>query len=242
VPSCVRAARARALAPLALPLTVALAAALAGCGGSSGNGIASKSPAEILAASRAAAEGATSVHVVSRASQGRLSLTSDLELAGDRGRARVSFLGRTREVIRIGDTLYLKGYSAVYKRLGRSTDPHVPRGAWVKAPANSGRLVSLAALTNLRTELGLLLGSTVPLTKGATTAVNGQHAIELKEKTAKGFTGFLYIATTGTSYPIELVKHGAETGQITFSGWNEPVSLTAPANAVALSKLKPNGR
>jgi len=46
-----------------LSLVMALTA-LAGCGGSSsGNGVASKSPPEIIAAARAAADGASTVHV-----------------------------------------------------------------------------------------------------------------------------------------------------------------------------------
>jgi hypothetical protein len=63
--------------------------------------------------------------------------------------------------------------------------------------------------------------------------VNGQKAIELK-MTAKLFSGSLYIATTGKPYPIELIKRGRETGQTTFSHWNQSVSLTAPPNAIAV--------
>jgi len=54
------------------------------------------------------------------------------------------------------------------------------------------------------------------------------------EQTAKLYSGALFIATTGKPYPVELVKHGKETGQTTSSGWNQPVSLSAPANAVAI--------
>ncbi len=72
MPSRLQSARARARAPLALLLAAALAvavAALAGCG-SSGNGVASKSPSEILAASKAAALSASSVHVVEQQPRG----------------------------------------------------------------------------------------------------------------------------------------------------------------------------
>ncbi|MFI4971284.1 MAG: hypothetical protein ACHP7H_01280 [Hyphomicrobiales bacterium] len=221
------------MSALALLLTVALAVSLTGCGGSSGNGIASKTPTEILAASKAAADSATSVHVAGKSSQGPLSLTLNLDLASNGGRGQISGLGLAYEVIRVGDTLYAKGNHAFYTRLSATTGLHLPQGVWLKAPASGGKLAQLASFTNLSRELGRLLSSTGPVTKGATTTVNGQKAIELKES-AKLFSGSLFIATTGKPYPVELLKRGRESGQTTFSGWNAPVSLTAPANAIAI--------
>jgi hypothetical protein len=234
-------ARARAGAPLALLITAVLAAALTGCGGSSGNGIASKSASDILAAAKAAAVSATSVHVAAKNSQGPLSLTLNLDLAGNGGRAQVSLapLGLPFELIRIGSTLYLKGSPAFYKRLGAGA-AKVPPGTWLKVPISNGQLAQLAVYTDLSGELNLLLSSTAPITKGATTTVNGQKAVELKQ-TAKLFAGSLYVATTGKPYPIQLVKRGRESGLITFSHWNAPVSLTAPPNAIALSRLGHEG-
>ncbi len=236
----IRVARARLHIPLALLIAVSLTGVLAGCDGSSGNGIASKSAAEILAASRTAAEHASSVHVLSNDSQGRLSLTTNLELAQNGGRATLSFLDLGYEVIHIGDTLYFKGSRALYARLFGAGDSHVPQGTWLKAGANTSTLAGLAGLTDLASRLDLLLRSSGPLTKGATTRVDGQPAIELKAA-AKLFTGSLYIATTGKPYPIELVKHGRETGQTSFTDWNQPIKLSAPADAVDLGKLEHKG-
>lgn len=245
--SRVRAARERACAPLALLLAAALA--IDGCGsssntGPSANGVASKSPSEILAASSAAAQGASSVRVVDSSGAGPASLSLNLQLAGDGGRTRVSLLGLAFEEIRVANTLYVKGDPAFYRRLGRverlGAPVRVPRGTWLKAPANSGKLAQLAAFTK-RSELPLLLRSTGSLAKGAASIINGQRAIELKE-TAKLFTATLYIATTGKPYPIQLVKRGRESGQVTFSGWNQPVSLAAPAKTIELAKLAHKGR
>jgi len=217
---------------LGASLALLLAVALAGCGGSSGNGVTSKSPTEILAASKAGAVSATSVRVSSKNSQGPLLRTSNLELASNGGRAQVSAFGLAFELIRAGNTLYLRGTRAFYQRLGGSA-AHVPQGAWLKAPANgSVQLAQLAAFTDLSGELNRLLSTSGPTAKGATTTVNGQKAIELKE-TAKLFSRSLYVATTGKPYPIQLVNRGREAGLIRFSGWNEPVSLTAPPNAIA---------
>jgi hypothetical protein len=209
---------------------------LGGCGGPSGNDVASKSPMAILAASKAAAASATSVHVVSETSQGPLSFTADLELASGGGRGRVSVIGLAFEVIRIGETAYLKGSTAFYRHLDAVTADvaaKAPHGTWLKAPVSSPQLARLAAFTDLNGELDRLLGSAGTFTKGITTTVDGQSVIELKEA-SRLFSGSLFIATTGKPYPIQLIKRGKEKGQTTFSDWNRPVSLSAPANAIAI--------
>ena len=70
--------------------------------------------------------------------------------------------------------------------------------------------------------------------KGAITTVNGHKVIAVND-TTKG--GTLHVATTGKPYPIEVQKKGSEGGRIAFDHYNEPVSLSAPANAVDLSQL-----
>jgi len=47
--------------------------------------------------------------------------------------------------------------------------------------------------------------------------------------------GTLYVANSGTPYPAAAIADDPSAGgTITFDGWNEPVTLTAPADAVAL--------
>jgi hypothetical protein len=230
----VRTARISIRSGTGVPLVVFAVLALAGCG-SAGNGIASKTPGEILAASRAAATSASSVHVASKASEGRLAVTINAQLASDGGRVQVSVLGVAYEVIRIGQTVYLKGSPIVYRRLGIAAK--LPRGTWLSGPV-SGPLGGLAAFTDLSRELNRILPARNDvLAKGASTTLDGQHALELKV-TAKLFKGILYIPTTGKPYPIELTKHGRETGQSTFSEWNKPATLNPPANTINLDQLE----
>jgi hypothetical protein len=226
-------ARSRAGATLGPLLTAVLAATLAGCGGSSGNGVASRSAPEILAASIAAADSAASVHVAGRSAQGQLALTLETDLATNGGHARVSVLGAAYELIRLGNILYLKGNSAFDTRVDSATGLHVPKGVWLRARAHSGPTAQLASFTDLSGELRRLLSNAYRITKGAATTVNGQRVIELKE-TGRLFSGSLYIAATGTPYPIELVKRGRETEHTTFSRWNVPVTLTAPRSAISI--------
>ena len=209
---------------------VVLALVLGGCG-SSGNGVASKSASEILAASKTAATSASSVRVASRSAQGPLAITVDLELASNGGRANVSLLGLGFEAIRVDNALYVKGSPAFNKRLAASTGVHVPNGTWVKAPANSSQLSQLASFTD-PSELKLLLSASNPV-KGASTTINGQSAIEIKES-GKLYAGVIYIATSGQPYPIKILKHGRETATTTFTDWNQPITITAPPNPTTI--------
>jgi hypothetical protein len=177
------------------------------------------------------------VHVVSNSAQGRLSSVFNLQLASNSGRAQVSVFGLRFEVLRTDETLYVKGNSAFYEELGGAVAraaAKLPAGAWLKAPVSASPLTKFATFTELNRELKVILDTANPLTTtGRTTTVSGQQAIELKE-TSKLFTAARFIATTGKPYPIEILKHGRETGQTTFSDWNKPVLLSAPAHAVAI--------
>jgi hypothetical protein len=82
--------------------------------------------------------------------------------------------------------------------------------------------------------LAHLLLSHGTLSKGATTTVEGQQAVALTDKTQGGT---LYVATTGKPYPVEIKHGGSSGGKIVFDRFNQPVTLTPPANAIDLSKL-----
>jgi hypothetical protein len=226
------------LAAMALVLAAAL---IAGCGASSssGNGVASKSPSEILAATKTATAGASSVHVAGALSSGGTPLTLDMDLVSGRGgRGQISENGLSFELIVVGDTVYIKGSPAFYSHFGGAAAAQLFQGKWLQAPVSSGELASLASLTNLSRLLDQALASHGTLAKGATTTIAGQPVVELRGATN---TGSLYIATTGQPYPIEVVKRGSETGHVSFTRWNDPVSLTAPSGAIDLSQLQHAG-
>jgi len=231
-PSREASSTARRCAWLALAVALQLWV-LAGCGGATDNGMASKAPAEILAASRAAALNATSVHVAGESSQGHLSLDFDLELARDGGRGRISLFGLKLEMIRLGDTIYMRGNRAFHASLGAAA-AHLSAASWIRMPAATARgIAQLGVLADLHGEVDRLLGGSGPIAKGTTTTINGQNAVELKDA-GKLYSGALFIATVGQPYPLKRVTHGKETSEITFANWNHPVTLTAPASSVAL--------
>jgi hypothetical protein len=213
-----------------------LVLALCGCG-SSDNGVASKSANEIFAASLAAAKGASSVHVVAKGTSRRASFTLDAVLAEDRAHARLAFAGGSIDVIRIANAIYIKGDKNYNARLGADFGVNVPNGVWLKGAVTSRPLGQIGAFTAMGRELALILGASGPLAKGPKTKLVGKPAIELKQ-TGKLYSGALYIATTGKPYPLLLHKSGSEVGVTTFTGWDHPVAVKAPASATEFARLE----
>ncbi len=209
-----------------LALTGVLAS-LSGCGSSNSsntNNIREATPTEAVEATKKAAEGASSVTIRATSRQtggGRLSL--DLQLTRQGGKGKVTFLGTDFKLIRVGQALYLKGSASLYEQL--RVTKQIPNDAWVKLPAQN----SLAALTDLAGETARIVSTSGTVTTGATKTVDGQPALELKTE-GKLYKGRLYIKTTGQPYPIKLEKQGRETAQITFTDWDQPVSIAAPTN------------
>jgi hypothetical protein len=225
-------------APLALAV---LALLLSGCGGSSssGNGVADKSPSEIVAATKRAADAASTVHVSGSIVSNGSPITLDMSLlAGKGGRGQLSENGLAFELIQTGGTVYIKGSAAFYKHIGGTAAAQLLQGKWLKAPASSREFASLSQLTDLRQLVDQTLANHGSLSKADTRTIAGQTVVGVTDKT-KG--GTLYIATTGKPYPIQISKSGSGGGTITFDRWNKPVTVAAPANAIDVAQLQSSG-
>ena len=228
--------RSRILAPPALA-AVLLAVALAGCGGSSsGNGVASKSADQIVAAAKAAAVGAAAVHIAgSIVSEGK-PLKIDMQLVkGKGGRGRITLEGVSIDLVRVGGSVYINGSQAFYRRVAGAAAAQLLQGKWLKAPENSGNFASLASLTDLEKLMNTTLSSHGTLSRGATKTIGGRQAVAVND-ISQG--GTVYVATSGTPYPLQLSKDGSGGGKIVFDNWNRSVTLTAPANAININQLQ----
>lgn len=228
--------------PQALLLALlALAATLVvGCGGSgsdsSENGVAAKSSTEILNASKAAAQSATAVHVTGSMVSGGAPITLDLHLvAGKGGKGRISQNGLSFELVQLNGTAYISGSSDFYKHFAGPAAAQLLQGKWLKASSTTGSLASLASLTDLQKLISAALAQHGTLAKGAKTTISGQPAVTVTDTSQDGN---LYVATTGKPYPLQISKSGAGGGKIVFNEWDQPVTITAPANAVDLSELQ----
>ncbi len=210
---------------------------LAGCGSSSGNGLASGTPAEILARAKTAADSAGSVYISGALVSKGVPVSLEMELlAGKGGRGRVAQNGLSFELVQVGGIVYIDGSAAFYRHIGGAAAAQVLRGRWLKAPAGAPELAPIAALTDLGKLIGSALASRGPLTSGGVTTVQGQKVIAIDDVSQRGT---VYIAATGKPYPLEVVKDGGRGGTVVFDRWNEPVTLVAPANALDVTKLRP---
>jgi hypothetical protein len=227
-------------APARLPLAIALAALAfaSGCGGSSSdsNGVAAKSPNEIVASAKTLADAAKSVHVSGTLKSAGTPITINMTLlAGKGGSGQLSQNGLSFQLIQIHGTVYIKGSAAFYQHIAGAAAANLLQGRWLKAPASTGGLAALASLTDLRKLLDATLASHGTLSKGAVANVNGQKAIAVTDSSTGGT---LYVATTGPPYPVKVSMGGSSSGAVTFSRWNEPVTVIAPANAIDVTKLQ----
>jgi hypothetical protein len=229
--------RLRHLAGAAVAL--ALSSGLLGaCGGSSssGNGIASKSPKEIVAETRAAAEKASSVHVSGSIASASAPIALNLDLAAGRGgHGQLSEGGVGFEVIQAGGTVYIKGSPAFYRRIGGPAAAQLLQGKWLKAPATSSDFASISSLTDLRKLIDSTLASHGTLRREAPKTVNGQAAVGVTDVTRGGT---LYVATKGKPYPVAIAKAGSGGGKVNFERWNEAVTITPPSGAIDISQLR----
>ncbi len=231
----------RILHPAGLALALA-ALLLGGCGGSgAGNGVAARAPAQILAAATAAAEGAASVHLAGGLGSGGGGLSLELELLrGKGGQGQIRVDGQSIQLIAIDPAIYVRGNAAFYRRLAGPAGAEILQGKWLKLLPGSGEYSALASLIHLDPLLNLLLGDHGALAKGASSTVAGHSVIALHDLT---HGGTLYVATSGTPYPIEILAPGTAGGRLLLDRWDEPVTLQAPPNPFNVKQLdKPRAR
>jgi hypothetical protein len=228
------------LTPIGVSLSaLALTAVfLGGCGSSSttGNGVASKTPTQIIDAAKAAASHAVSAHVAgSIVSEGK-PISLDMELvAGKGGKGRITVEGLSVNLIQVDKAVYINGSTAFYKKLAGGAAAQLLQGKWLKAPSKSADFESFSQLTNLGKLVDSTLAAHGKITRGEPTTVDGQKVIGLTDGAKDGT---LYVATTGAPYPIALVKKGSSGGKIVFDRWNKPVTIAPPANSVNINQLQ----
>ena len=222
---------------LALVLTVAL---LAGCGGGGStaktNGEASKPANRVLADANAAATSASSTHVSGSITSSGTPITLDLSMARGKGAAgSMSTNGLKFDLVRIGDSLYIRGSDAFYKHFAGPGVAQLLHGRWLKASATQGRLRSLAPLTSVGALFAGIRSHHGKLVNDGTTTYRGEPVVVIRDTSDNSK---LYVAATGKPYPVAIVGgRQSQSGTITFDDWNKSVSFSAPKGAIDISRL-----
>lgn len=207
---------------------------LAGCGGSGGGGEAAKPATQVLADASEAAGSARTVHVTGQINEGGEHIGIDLNLAKGKGATGSMTLdGKSFDFIRLGDTVYIRG-SKAFLKLYAGPAGSVLEGKWLKTSATQGQLREFEPLTDTTALFGLLRRSHGKLKVDGVTSYAGTQAIELVDTSDHSK---LYVAATGTPYPVAITGPTKAAGAIKFGDWNEKVSITAPKGAIDLAKI-----
>jgi hypothetical protein len=215
-----------------------VALVLAGCGGSSGpksNGIDDMTPTQIVTEMKKAIASAESVHISGTGTSGGTQLSLDLRLARDKGGAgHVELGGFGFDIVRIDQKLYFKADAKALTHYAGSAVAQLLAGRWFEVRASSSGFGSFTPLTDLQKLMNQILTASGRVVKGDETTIGDQPALALTDSKNGGT---LYVATTGPAYPLELKPGGSNSGSITFTDWDQPVTLTAPKGALDYAKL-----
>ena len=225
--------------PLPRVLTPAFVLLLLSACGSSGpadNGEASKQASQILKDTVAALRGAESVHLYGTIPSGGENFGIDVRYNRSGNLTGTFTLGGvTADVVVTGGHSYLKGRALFAKYAGAQAAALIG-DRWVAVPAGAGPGADIVASISTFTDFAKLadalsMPSGGAVTKGASTTVDGQAVVALRDADST-----LYVATTGKPYPVE-VKPQTGSQALHFASWDAAVDVSAPRDALDFSAL-----
>lgn len=163
-------------------------------------------------------------------------ITVDIRIVRGRGgKGSMSESGLSFELIRLGGKVYIRGSDAFYKKFAGQAGAQLFHGKWLQFRTSDADMASITPFTEIDTFFEGITSQHGKLRNDGETSFHGQKAVAIKD-TSQG--GTLYVAATGTPYPVGIASSGAESGAILFDDWNASASISAPKNAVDISKLK----
>jgi hypothetical protein len=128
----------------------------------------------------------------------------------------------------IGDVAWMKPDDKFWKTSAGSKASKVIAlvgGRYLKGPANSSQVSGLTRICDVNS-LASSLASPKDIAKGPLTTVNGQQALELKDK-SKSAT--MYVTDTSSPQILQVIStQSGNSGKAYFTGYGKPVTLTPP--------------
>lgn len=216
---------------------------VAGCGSGSNepaaakdNGIASKSPTEIIQAVKSALRNAGTFHLSGSGTSSSDLFTVDIRVdtRDNKATGTLGINGQQLQLVRIGTVVYVNAPAGFYEGNGATpTQAALVGGRWLKASTSDAEFAEFTEFT----DVDKLLTPDAEVTKGDTTRVNGHAALALVDGKGTEDEGTMFVRTTGDPLPVQVKGGGKESGSLNFDSFGTPVEATAPAGAVDLSQL-----
>lgn len=225
----------------------------AGCGGGGGgggggssstqaSGEATKPASQVVADAVKAANAASSVHMSGTVVDAGQQIAIDMTVAKGKGATGTLAVGKgSVDLVVIGNTAYMRASPAFWRKYTHSSGMgQLFAGKWLKFTGKNGQLKGLTDLTHVQGIFNKLTSSQGKLTNHGATTYNGQDVVAISDTPENGT---LYVAASGTPYPVGLVKAGKSSsgGKLTFDRWDQPVTLTAPKGALDFSQFGGTG-
>ena len=221
------------------PLLVLLMSEGTPAAAAAGNGIASKSAAQIVSTAIKASAAANSFSVAGSVSQSGSTVGLDLSVsASGMSKGTITINGGTAHVIELGAVAYFKADNSFWTQNGNKADAQLLAGKWVYGPISSSTFSPFKAFLSPRKIIGSFFsGSQGPFKKGGTSSIGGQPVLAIIGQ-GSAQNGTLYVATVGKPFVVRLqAKASSGSGEITFSRYNRQVRPTKPAGAINLQQL-----
>ncbi|MFF3324711.1 hypothetical protein [Streptomyces sp. NPDC002889] len=226
-------------AALPVALCAGLTVVLTACGedpDAGTNGVGKLTAAEIESKAREAVDAADSVRLsgtlVSKGGTYKL----NMRLKHEGGTGSVTSKGNTFELLRVGDTLFLKADAGFWSRSdGKDGDEPSRTDAevadklddkYVKVPEGDPAYKQFRGFTDMDVLLDGLLGMQGELTKGDRTQVGGVRTIKVTGGNGEG--GILDVSLEGEPYPLQFARAGG-AGVLTLGDWDEDFALEEPS-------------
>jgi hypothetical protein len=190
------------------------------------NGLEHQTAAQVAQAAHAAFQAATSVHTHGTFYTDRRTETFDLRYEGDSARGTFTVNGATIQIITVGDKAYLKADKRGWKAMGNPDTRGLPVNTWVSA-GSAGQMLTPFSRESLASELTAEQAAHGGAGTVTQSTLAGQKVVVVSYPDGSK----LYVANTGTPYPLRFHDTGA-VGSRDFSEYGAALHITAPPNPV----------
>jgi hypothetical protein len=221
------------------------------------NGVASKTPTQILNAAQAALKSAHSYVLTAEIKQSGSTMGVTLIDGGARNEVGVTVGQSSVDVILASGHAYMQANAYFWKNQAKSPAAARLAGLWIEVPESTfnGLLSDLGSLEPSKLADCMSEGPHGAITKVGTTTVGGAPAVVLKDagNVPGDGPGTIAVAATGPAYPIQIAETGPtraggkvdacndgkrnnSTGTVTLSDYDHAPAIKIPIDAIKLPK------